>query len=57
MMRCWPAGLAFAMLGGLGVGAPRACAGTIDPAFDYHSYANVDQFRVRHLELDLRVDL
>ncbi|HEY0746759.1 MAG TPA: M1 family metallopeptidase [Steroidobacteraceae bacterium] len=26
------------------------------PPFDYHSYANVDQFRVTHLELDLRVD-
>jgi aminopeptidase N len=29
----------------------------IEPGFDYHSYANVDQFRVTHLELDLRVDL
>jgi leukotriene-A4 hydrolase len=33
-----------------------------DPApsaatFDYHSYANVDQFRVTHLELDLKVDM
>ncbi len=26
------------------------------PPFDYHSYANVDQFRVTHLELNLRVD-
>jgi aminopeptidase N len=56
-MRCWLAGLALAMSGGLGVSAPRADAGTIDPTFDYHSYANVDQFRVVHLELDLRVDL
>src|SRR5258708_38635993 len=30
--------------------------GPIDPAFDYHSYANVDQFRTTHLDLDLRVD-
>jgi leukotriene-A4 hydrolase len=29
----------------------------IDSAFDYHSYANIDQFRVTHLELDLRIDL
>ena len=39
---------------------PRVTAtdsGPIDPAFDYHSYANVDQFRVTHLDLDLRVDL
>jgi aminopeptidase N len=43
-----------------------ACAGTaasatdssrIEPGFDYHSFANVDQFRVTHIELDLRVDL
>jgi aminopeptidase N len=26
------------------------------PPFDYHSYANVDQFRVTHLDLDLRID-
>src|SRR5882724_8058614 len=29
----------------------------IEPGLDYHSYANVDQFRVTHIELDLRVDL
>ena len=31
-------------------------SGPLDPAFDYHSYANVDQFRTTHLELNLRVD-
>ena len=31
--------------------------GPIDPGFDYHSYANVDEFRATHLELELRVDL
>jgi leukotriene-A4 hydrolase len=31
-------------------------SGPIDPAFDYHSYANVDQFRTTRLDLDLRVD-
>jgi len=38
----------------------RAHGGEITPiesGLDYHSYANVDQFRVTHLELDLRVDL
>jgi leukotriene-A4 hydrolase len=33
-----------------------ADAGPIDPGFDYHSYANVDQFRTTHLDLDLKVD-
>jgi leukotriene-A4 hydrolase len=31
-------------------------SGPIDPAFDYHSYANVDQFRTTHLDLELKVD-
>jgi leukotriene-A4 hydrolase len=31
-------------------------SGPIDPAYDYHSYSNVDQFRTTHLDLDLRVD-
>jgi leukotriene-A4 hydrolase len=38
-------------------GLALAVSGPIDPTFDYHSYANVDQFRVTHLDLDLRVDL
>ncbi|HEX3913895.1 MAG TPA: M1 family metallopeptidase [Steroidobacteraceae bacterium] len=38
-------------------GASAVDTGPIDPAFDYHSYANVDQFRTAHLDLDLRVDL
>src|ERR1700727_2956311 len=29
----------------------------IEPGFDYHTYANVDQFRVTHIEMDLQVDL
>jgi leukotriene-A4 hydrolase len=36
---------------------PAIPVGTLDPTFDYHSYANVDQFRTTHLDLDLRVDL
>jgi len=30
-------------------------SGAIDPANDYHSYANIDQFRVTRMEMDLRV--
>jgi leukotriene-A4 hydrolase len=37
-------------------GASTTDSGPLDPAFDYHSYANVDQFRTTHLDLDLRVD-
>jgi leukotriene-A4 hydrolase len=37
-------------------GASPTDSGPIDPGFDYHSYANVDQFRTTHLDLDLRVD-
>jgi aminopeptidase N len=29
----------------------------IQPGLDYHSYANTDQFRVTHLQLDLYVDM
>src|SRR6202011_3424543 len=48
------------------VGLVLACAGLpaagaelspIEPGFDYHSFANVDQFRVTHIELNLRVEL
>ncbi|HEX3396770.1 MAG TPA: M1 family metallopeptidase [Steroidobacteraceae bacterium] len=37
-------------------GALAVNLGPIDPAFDYHSYANVDQFRTTLVALDLRVD-
>jgi leukotriene-A4 hydrolase len=37
--------------------AAPVVAAPMDPTFDYHSNANVDQFRVSHLELDLDVDL
>ena len=57
MTRRCVAGLALAMSGGLAVGAQRVDLGAIDPNFDYHTYANVDQFRVTHLDLDLRVDM
>jgi leukotriene-A4 hydrolase len=57
LKRAWLAGVAFAISAGFSSSAPGAETGRIDPTFDYHSYANVDQFRVTHLELDLRVDL
>ncbi|HEV7359408.1 MAG TPA: M1 family metallopeptidase [Steroidobacteraceae bacterium] len=55
MTRRLVAGL-LAIGGALQCGAACADAGPIDPGFDYHSYANVDQFRTTHLDLDLRVD-
>jgi leukotriene-A4 hydrolase len=57
MMRSSLACLALAMSGGSSLSAARVDLGPIDPNFDYHSYANVDQFRVTHLDLDLRVDM
>jgi aminopeptidase N len=39
------------------VPAPGAEAPPIDPGLDYHSFANVDQFRATHIDLDLRIDL
>ena len=33
------------------------CAGAAAPDADPHSFANVDQFRASHIELDLRIDL
>jgi aminopeptidase N len=43
----------------LGWALPAAAAdpAPLEPTLDYHSFANIDQFRVTHLELDLRVDL
>ncbi|HEY2781448.1 MAG TPA: M1 family metallopeptidase [Steroidobacteraceae bacterium] len=46
----------LAMSAGLQCSAASSDPGPIDPGFDYHSYANVDQFRTTHLDLDLRVD-
>ena len=50
--------LALLACGGHSVGALRAADnGPIDPGYDYHSYANVDQFRATHLELEMRIDM
>jgi leukotriene-A4 hydrolase len=51
------AGVAGLVLGCVGLPAGGADLSAIEPGFDYHSFANVDQFRVTHVELDLRVDL
>ena len=36
---------------------PAGATSRHSPGLDYHSFANIEQFRVTHLELDLRVDL
>ena len=55
MTRNIAAGL-LAICGAVPCGAAVVDAGPIDPGYDYHSYANVDQFRTTHLDLDLKVD-
>jgi aminopeptidase N len=58
MRRLLTAALALAFSAGVCAAGQRAAdLGPIDPSFDYHSYANVDQFRTTHLDLDLQVDL
>ena len=53
MIRFCVAGL---MLTGLSGAAAAAELAPIQSGLDYHSFANVEQFRVTRLELDLRVD-
>jgi leukotriene-A4 hydrolase len=50
-------GLAVLALGFVMLRASAADSTPIEPGLDYHSYANVDQFRTTHIELELRVDL
>jgi len=52
-----PARFAGLMLAGLGLPALGAGLAPMEPGLDYHSFANVDQFRTTHIALDLRVDL
>jgi leukotriene-A4 hydrolase len=40
-----------------GLPAAGADLSPIEPGLDYHSFANVDQFRTTYIDLDLRVDL
>ena len=49
--------LVLLLLAYAGSAASAADSSRLEPGFDYHSFANVDQFRVTHIELDLRVDL
>src|SRR5882762_8664287 len=44
------------MLAGSAYGATPADLEPIQSGLDYHSFANIEQFRVTRLELDLRVD-
>jgi leukotriene-A4 hydrolase len=55
-MRRWLVAGALAVSAAFDCGASPTDSGPIDPGFDYHSYANVDEFRTTHLDLDLRVD-
>src|SRR5882672_11510565 len=59
-MRHRVAGLALTGLSlGHAAAAPAATPADLAPiqsGLDYHSFANVEQFRVTRLELDLRVD-
>ena len=50
----WTFGFLAAAVAAAALGADTS---PIEPGFDYHSFANVDQFRVTHVELDLRIDL
>src|ERR1700733_10222773 len=50
-------GLAGLVLCGAGLPAAATDLGPIEPGLDYHSYANVDQFRATHIDMELRVDL
>jgi aminopeptidase N len=47
-------GIVLALASGTLAADPRT-DGPIDPGFDYHSYANTDQFRITHLEFELTV--
>jgi leukotriene-A4 hydrolase len=53
MMRFYGACL---FLAGFGASASGADLTPLQPGLDYHSFANVEQFRVTHIELDLRVN-
>jgi len=56
MLRCCAAGLMLACLSRVAAAAAATDLAPLQPGLDYHSFANVEQFRVTHLELDLRVD-
>jgi len=45
------------LMGAAAIPSMGADTTPLDPALDYHSYANVDQFRATQVGLDLQVDL
>jgi leukotriene-A4 hydrolase len=51
LLAAWPLAAAFTA-----VAAAATDFAPMQPGLDYHSFANVEQFRVTRLELDLRVD-
>ena len=53
MRRCGVAGILLVCAAGI---AAAADLSPIQSGLDYHSFANTEQFRVTHLELNLRVD-
>jgi len=53
MMRFCAVGLVLAGLGGQAIGEDLT---PIQSGLDYHSFANTEQFRATHIELDLRVN-
>jgi leukotriene-A4 hydrolase len=50
------AGAAWVLTGSAAFAAAGADLAPIQPGLDYHSFANIEQFRVTRLELNLRVD-
>ena len=50
------AGTAWMLAGSAALAAAGADLAPIQPGLDYHSFANIEQFRVTRLELNLRVD-
>jgi len=55
MMLWHVVGLALVLSSGGATAGVQMDEGAIDPGNDYHSFANIDQFRVTRMEMDLRV--
>ena len=50
------AGAAWMLAGSAALAAAGADLAPIQPGLDYHSFANIEQFRITRIELNLRVD-
>ena len=55
MMRRHVVGLALVLSIDVATADVQIDEGAIDPGNDYHSFANIDQFRITRMEVDLRV--